>query len=101
VTIGPARHVTSTAATLTGTVNPNGSATSCWFQYGRTSAYGSRTPVRSVGSGSKPKKLDARITGLAPGTVYYYKLACRNLGGQASEGPANFRTQSRVGFGGS
>jgi len=101
VTVGPAKQVTSTAATLTGTVNPNGSATSCWFEYGRTSAYGSRTPVRSVGSGSKSKKLSARITGLTPGTVYDYELACRNLGGQASQGPANFRTQSEVSFRGS
>ena len=41
-------------ATLKGTVNPEGSATSYYFEYGTTESYGSKIPVspESVGSGT-------------------------------------------------
>lgn len=83
VKTGPAKHVTSTSATLTGTVNPNGSATTCFFEYGKTKAYGSTTPTQNVGSGTKTVHVSAKITGLTPKTTYHYRLVCKNLGGQA------------------
>src|SRR5437763_16536348 len=74
VRTGPAKHVTSTSATLTGTVNPNGSATTCFFEYGKTKAYGSTTPTQDVGSGTKTVHVTATVTGLTPNTTYHYQL---------------------------
>lgn len=95
VRTGPAKHVTSTSATLTGTVNPNGSATSCYFEYGRTKQYGSTTPAQNEGSGSQTVKVSATITGLMPHTVYHYQLVCTNLGGKATGGDRRFRTRPK------
>ena len=47
-----ASKVTITTATLTGQVNPHGSPTTFYFQYGTTTAYGSRTPNVGVGAGT-------------------------------------------------
>jgi hypothetical protein len=47
-----ASKVTITTATLTGQVNPHGSPTTVYFQYGTTTAYGSRTPNVGVGAGT-------------------------------------------------
>ena len=43
VTTTAATNVTSSSATLNGTVNPNGLTTSVYFQYGTTSGYGITT----------------------------------------------------------
>src|SRR5205814_5726656 len=45
VTSGNATSVTASNATITGTVNPNGLATSYYFQWGTTLAYGNATPT--------------------------------------------------------
>jgi hypothetical protein len=92
VKTGPAKHVTSTSATLTGTVNPNGSATTCFFKYGKTKAYGSTTPPQNVGSGTKKVNVSANVTGLTHKTTYHYQLVCKNLGGQAGGGDQKFKT---------
>lgn len=92
VKTGKATGVTATSATLTGTVNPNGSATTCSFQYGRTMVYGSATPTQHVGSGSKTVNVSAPVTGLTPSTTYHFQLVCKNLGGQARGGDGKFKT---------
>jgi len=43
VTTGGASSVTSSSATVSGSVNPNGEATMYAFQYGTTSGYGHET----------------------------------------------------------
>jgi alpha-D-xyloside xylohydrolase len=47
VTTTSASNVAGGSATLGGTVNPNGSLTQTWFEYGLTTAYGSDTRARS------------------------------------------------------
>ena len=47
VTTNAATNVTSSAATLNGTVNPNGQTTSVHFEYGTTTGYGFMTPGQS------------------------------------------------------
>src|SRR4029453_16418178 len=51
VATGSVRSVTSTSATLTGTVDPNGRPTTWYVDYGPSTKKGSRTPPRSAGSG--------------------------------------------------
>jgi uncharacterized delta-60 repeat protein len=80
---GPASGVTSSRASLSGSVNPNGEATSYHFDYGTSTAYGSHTPAISVGSGRAAVAASATVSGLAPGTRYHYRLVASNATGTA------------------
>ncbi|MCX6934940.1 MAG: Ig-like domain-containing protein, partial [Verrucomicrobia bacterium] len=71
-------NVVTTAATFQGTVNPNGSQTSFFFEYGSTPSYGSTTTTQDAGSGSNSVALSAALTGLSAGQVYYYRAAASN-----------------------
>jgi acyl-CoA hydrolase len=87
-----ATGVGATTAHLSGTVNPNGGATGVAFQYGTTTAYGQTTPVQRAGDGFSPVAIAADLTGLAPGTVYHYRLAGLTAAGQAATADQTFRT---------
>ena len=71
---GPTVAIAPTTATLTGTVNPSGSATTYTFQYGTTTAYGQQTAAQSAGSGTSAFAASAGITGLTPATTYHYRI---------------------------
>jgi len=81
VTTDPANSVTSTSATLNGTVNPNGASMTYYFEYGPTSDYGSSTPIKSVGSGASDVSVSATITGLISCTTYHYRIVGTNYSG--------------------
>jgi hypothetical protein len=76
-----AREVSYGSAVLTGSVNPNGSNTSYYFQYGVTRAYGSQTAIADAGAGSKAVAVRLAISGLQPITVYHYRLVAVNGAG--------------------
>jgi hypothetical protein len=95
VTTGPATNITSTSATLTGTVVANGAATMCTFQYGLTTAYGMLTALTAEGSGTTPVPVTATINGLSPKTTFHYQLVCTNAGGTGLGGDRTFRTLDR------
>jgi len=79
----PATSITGTAATLNGTVNPNGLATDYYFKWGITTAYGNVTPTFSAGTVSTVVPVYADITGLTPATIYHYSLVATNSDGTA------------------
>ncbi len=81
VNTGPAREVSYGSAVLAGTVNPNGSNASYYFQYGVTRAYGSQTMIADAGSGNKAVAVRLAISGLQPLTVYHYRLVAVNSSG--------------------
>lgn len=92
VTTTAATGVGQNAGTLNGTVNPNGSATTAYFQYGTTSNYGSFTPTQSVGSGTTAQSISAYVSGLAACTTYYYQLVASNSSGSNNGGSMTFMT---------
>jgi hypothetical protein len=92
VVTGVASNIGDTTATLNGTVNPSGSATTYQFQYGLTTSYGSTTPITSAGSGSTPVPVSAALTGLSPGTLYHFRVTATNGGGTANGADATFTT---------
>ena len=47
VITGPVDAVGATTATVSGTVNPNGTATTWYLEYGKTTTYGTKTPRRA------------------------------------------------------
>ena len=99
VATGSASRVASTSATLSGSVNPNGRATSYWFEYGTTGSYGSRSSSRSAGSGASSLGVARDLTGLAPGTLYHFRLVAQNSAGTARGADRTFTTVSTAGVG--
>ena len=92
VSTGGASKVTITTATLNGKVNPHGAATTSFFQYGTTPAYGSRTPDAGAGAGTAAVGASAPIAGLGPNTKYHYRLVASNSAGTTLGGDHTFTT---------
>jgi hypothetical protein len=92
VSTGGASKVTITTATLNGRVNPHGAATTYFFQYGTTPAYGSRAADAAAGAGTAAVGAAAAIAGLGPNTKYHYRLVARNPVGTTVGGDRTFTT---------
>ncbi len=73
--------VGATTAALAGGVYPNGLATTAFWQYGTSTAYGQTTPAAPIGAGPGVTAAAATLTGLTPGTVYHYRLVAQNADG--------------------
>jgi hypothetical protein len=73
-----ATAVTTTSATINGTLNPNGSPTTAWFEWGATADYGNLSPVADLGSGTNALPLSAPLAGLNPGVTYHFRIAATN-----------------------
>jgi hypothetical protein len=93
VTTGVARDVSYGSAALTGAVNPNGSNTSYYFQYGPTKAYGGQTAIADAGSGTGGINARLAISGLQPITVYHYRLVAVNAAGVTTGSDRSFKTE--------
>jgi hypothetical protein len=75
VTTDDATNIANQTTTLNGTINPQETNVSYYFQWGpieNPSAH--KTYSKSAGSGSKPVKVSATVSGLKPGTTYYYTI---------------------------
>jgi phosphodiesterase/alkaline phosphatase D-like protein len=92
VATGGHTHVTDTSAVLHGSVNPNGSATTYYFQWGLTNAYGVQSVAHSAGHGAKPVPVSATAGGLIPGTTYHYRLVATNGAGTTVGADRTFNT---------
>jgi hypothetical protein len=71
------------SARVNGFVNPRGTLSSYWFEYGPTASYGSATPSTSAGSGSSSVAASAEIAELESETTYHFRLVAENAGGTA------------------
>src|SRR5205814_972816 len=89
---GAVTTFSETSATVTGTVNPNGQATTWYFDYGPSTSYGSKTAATSVGSGTTGTAVSATISGLVPGTTYHYRLVATNPSGTSDGADGTFTT---------
>ncbi|MBF0376652.1 MAG: formylglycine-generating enzyme family protein [Desulfamplus sp.] len=96
VTGTPATSITSTTATLNGTVNPNGSATTYYFDYGTTTNYGSKTTSQNAGSGTSNVSVTADLTGLVANTTYHFRLVATNSKGTTYGSDYTFKTTEQI-----
>jgi hypothetical protein len=79
--------ISTTGATLNGTLNPNSSDTSYHFEYGPDITYGTSTPDTDAGAGAGDQPVTADLTGLlVAGTTYHYRLVADNGTGGAQHG---------------
>jgi phosphodiesterase/alkaline phosphatase D-like protein len=94
VATGQATSVASTTATLGGSLNPQGAATTYWFQYGTTTAYSTSVPAGAAdaGAGEGFQSVTQIATGLTPGTTYHFRLVTNNAGGSAYGADQTFTT---------
>jgi hypothetical protein len=89
-----ASEVTQTSATLNGTVNPNGVATSAWFEWGTSSTLAtfSSTSQQSIGLGTGVSEVRVSLTGLSPSTAYYYRVVAQSSSGTVRSSITSFTT---------
>jgi hypothetical protein len=98
VVTGAAHGVGANGATLTGTVNANGTAISkCTFEYGPASEH-EKFPLKeactgTIGSGTSPVEVTAVLAGLASHTAYHFRISAENASGETGTGAeAQFTT---------
>ena len=95
-----APSVTATGAGLTGSVNPDGLATTASFQYGLDPKYSgggpvvytNSTPAQNVGSDFATHIVSASVSGLVPNAVYHVRLVATNSAGTAFGPDVTFTT---------
>ncbi len=77
---GVASNITATTATVSGTVNPDGSPVGeCYFEYGTESTYGQSTKCEeTVGGGIGSVEVHANLKELQGGTTYHFRLVATN-----------------------
>jgi hypothetical protein len=95
---GSPQAVTATSATLTGTVNPDGSSVGdCHFTISPAPPSGASTPcTQQVGAGGMPVAISASATGLVPGTVYSVTLVATSAQGTSAGTPITFATAEGI-----
>jgi hypothetical protein len=92
VTIDSASDVSSTAATINGTVNPNGLQTAFHVIYGPTTAYGYTGYYAPLTPQNTAVSVTNRLTGLNPNTTYHCQLVATNGAGQGASVDMTFTT---------
>ncbi len=94
VTTESATGVGQTFATMKGTVNPNGSFTNVWFEYGTSLNLGSTIGTQSIGSGNSPLAVVFSFQNLSPNTTYYFRAVAANTNGKTHGSILSFTTQA-------
>jgi hypothetical protein len=90
-----ANFVSGGWATVNGSANPNGVATTVYFQYGTGTGYGSTTQSLDIGSGNSTVPVSINLASLAKGTTYHYRLVT-NSGGTITYGADQTFTTAAV-----
>ena len=80
------------SAILNGTVDPNGVSAEYYFQYGRSTNYGSTTTTASPGNESDVVSVSESITGLTPGADYHFRIVGSSSAGTSYGSHQHFRT---------
>jgi beta-glucanase (GH16 family) len=100
-----ASAIGQTAATLNGSADPNGAATTGHFRYATTNpgscneTFGTRAPSSggsSLGSGSSAVAYSQVLSGLTASTTYYYCAIANNSAGTGFGSPHSFTTSGSV-----
>lgn len=93
VSTGGAARANQTSVELNGSVNPRGAETTCYFQYGTTTAYGLQTATIAAGNGTANVKVSQPLTGLQMGTTYHYRLVAISASGTSEGRDHTFTTK--------
>jgi hypothetical protein len=91
-----ADNLSITGGTLHGSVTPNGLATTAHFEWGTDNTFSvpNVTPNQAVGSDLASHLIAANLSGLTPGTKYYYRVIASNSAGATTGLTASFTTNT-------
>ena len=91
---------TINGATVNGVVNPNGQATTAWFEWGTDpTLYRLQRHCRqALGSGTTSQAVNAVLSGLSPGATYYFRVAASNDTGTTKGSILGFSTTAIPAF---
>lgn len=92
VTTQSASLIQTTSAQMNASVNPNGYATSAYFQYGPTTSYVGTTGAVNLGNGNTTVSIGSTYSGLPPNTTIHYRVVATNSGGTTYGGNVTFTT---------
>lgn len=94
VQTGVASAVKQTTAKVSATVDPEAqTVTSCRFEYGQTTEYGSQAPCEQApGSGEAAVPVSGSLSGLSPGTAYHFRIVATSQGGTSYGSDGEFDT---------
>jgi hypothetical protein len=94
-----ATEITSSLATLNGTVNANNLLTNVSFEWGLSSFYGNTVDgVPSTVSGNTATPVLAYLNGLESNTTYHFRVKATNLAGTSAGEDLTFTTSTGVGI---
>ncbi len=100
VVTGSSSAITAATATVAGSVDPNGLATTYRVQYGAGGALDRETAAVGAGAGTAPVAVTVPLAGLAPGTSYGYRIVATNAKGTATGNTVTFTTAAAPAGGG-
>ena len=83
-----------TNATLGGTVNANGLATTVYMEYGPSTNYGGLTTFTNIGTNKFSVTVNQTVTNLTPGLVYNYRVVAANASATVYSSNRTFSTSA-------
>ncbi|MCF7826673.1 MAG: FG-GAP-like repeat-containing protein [Candidatus Marinimicrobia bacterium] len=93
-TTNSATELTSSSATLNGTVNPGNLSTTLEFEYGLTPSYGDVITLLNPINGTDDVPVSAELTGLLAASQYHFRVVATNSMGSANGQDQVFTTLS-------
>ncbi|MFZ2327699.1 MAG: InlB B-repeat-containing protein, partial [Rhodoferax sp.] len=93
-TTGSASSISTTGATLNGTVNDNGVTTTMSFDYGATAGYGSSASAGTLGAGTGTTPTAVSVSGLSCNTTYHFRVNGVSSAGTTNGSDASFTTSA-------
>ncbi len=107
---GPVKSLQPDSATLSGSLAPNGFDARYYFQWGTSTSYGNQSPEppgTDAGSEKGAVAAETAISGLAPNTIYHYRLIATNSFGTTfgqdqqftTSGPPRITSKPTTGIG--
>ena len=96
-TTGSATNVGQTTATVAGTVDPQGMATTYRVEYGTSTSYGLQTGDQDAGSGTGAIDVQVALGGLTSATSYHYRVVATNAAGVDRGADRTFTTAGAPG----
>ena len=90
----PATDISSTSATVNGTVNSQGNPTTYYFEYGTSTNYGSFSGINPLAATNVAVSVSNSLTGLLPATLYHFRVVATNSQGTSFGADQAFATTS-------